>query len=307
MRFGEHQTFHIREGWLYKGMAGIVEAEAKGQLPTIFLDDNAPERMGIGRNMIRALRFWMQATGLTTELKEQSRSVQYLTPFGKLVWTHDRYLENETTLWLIHYNLACSQDKATTWYWFFNHFAPVTFDDQLFLDSLSQWVITVEPRKNVAQSSLKKDVSCFLKTYLPDKQLNTPENLIESPLAQLNLLSQVDDGPQKRYRLERLDPSRLDPLTLLYVIIDRQKQTRSGTNQVRLSQVLREPMNAGRIFNLTTSALGDLLSELNKQHPDWNVQFIRTAGLDQFTLPQIEPFEILRRFYTKQVGVSEVI
>lgn len=307
MRFGEHQTFHIREGWLFKGMAAIVEAEAEGQLPTIFLDDDAPERMGIGRNMIRALRFWMQATGLAIEKKEQNRSVQYLTAFGKLVWIYDRYLENETTLWLIHYHLACSQDTATTWYWFFNEFAPVTFDEQSFLEALSRWVITSKSDKKVAQSSLKKDANCLLKTYLKDNQSHTPENLIESPLAQLNLLNEVEDGLHKRYRLERLDPTHLDPLVFLYVIANRQAQARPGIHQVRLSQILREPMNAGRVFNLTTAALGELLSELNKQHADWNVQFIRTAGLDQLNLPEVEGLEILNRLYTERVGAPEVV
>ena len=306
MAFGEHQTFHIREGWLFKGMAAIIDAEARQQLPTIFLDDDAPERMGIGRNMIRSLRFWMQATGLTIETKEQNRSVQHLTPFGEIVWKKDRYLENEATLWLIHFKLACSQDKATTWYWFFNHFSPAIFDEYLFIEELSRWVIALEPDKKVAQSSIRKDVNCLLKTYLSDNELHTPENLIESPLAQLNILSQIENGPLKRYRLERLDPIRLDPLILLYVIIDRQLQARPGIYQVRLSQVLREPMNAGRVFNMTTTVLSDLLSELNKQYPELNVQFIRTAGLDQLTLPQIEPLEILNRFYNEQISSPEI-
>jgi hypothetical protein len=306
MRFAEHQTFYIREGWLFKGMAAVVEAESKGQLPTIFLDDDAPERMGIGRNMVRALRFWMQATGITNEKKEQNRFVQHLTSFGNLVWRYDRYLENEPTLWLIHYHLACSEDKATTWYWFFNHFAPVVFDDRSFLEALARWVMTVEPDKKIAQSSIKKDVFCLLKTYLPDNELHTPENLIESPLAQLNILSQVEYGPHKRYRLEQIDPVHLDPLVLLYVIVDRQMRVRPEVHQVRLSQVLREPMNAGRVFNLTTALLGDLLAELNKHHPDWRVQFVRTSGLDHLTLPQVEPLEILDRFYTEQIGLPEV-
>ena len=65
-------------------------------------------------------------------------------------------------------------------------------------------------------------------------------------------------------------------------------------------------MNAGRVFNLTTAALSNLLTELNKQHPDWSVQFIRTSGLDQLTLPQVKPLEILQRYYTEQATVLEV-
>lgn len=301
MPFAKHNTFHIREGWLFKGMAAIKTAEAEGQPATIFRDKDAPEKLGIGRNMVFALRFWMQATGLTKETSENRLTVQRLTPFGEMVWKCDRFLENEGTLWLIHYNLACSQNQATTWFWFFNHYAPVAFDDHTCLEALSRWIVTIQPDKPIALSSLKKDVDCLLKTYLVDHETRTPENLIESPLGQLNLLSQVEDGPRKRYRMERLDPARLDPLILLYVLTDQQARKENPREyQVKLSQVLREPMNAGRVFNLTTAALTDLLAELNKQHADWGVRFDRTAGLDQITLRPIEPLEILGRYYTEK-------
>lgn len=95
--------------------------------------------------------------------------------------------------------------------------------------------------------------------------------------------------------------ARLDPLILLYVLTDQQARKENPREyQVKLSQVLREPMNAGRVFNLTTAALTDLLAELNKQHADWGVRFDRTAGLDQITLRPIEPLEILGRYYTEK-------
>src|SRR5947208_135023 len=90
MAFAKHETFYIREGWLFKGMAAIKKAEGVGRLPTIFLDDNAPEVLGIGHNMVRALRFWMQATGLAEEKLEDRQRVQRLTPFGEQVWNYDR-------------------------------------------------------------------------------------------------------------------------------------------------------------------------------------------------------------------------
>jgi len=61
-------------------------------------------------------------------------------------------------------------------------------------------------------------------------------------------------------------------------------------------------MNAGRIFSLTTAALSDLLAELNKDYPELGVRFVRTAGLDQLTLPSYEAIDILTRFYSKQVS-----
>jgi hypothetical protein len=69
--------------------------------------------------------------------------------------------------------------------------------------------------------------------------------------------------------------------------------------------VLREPMNAGRVFNLTTTVLSDLLAALNKQHPDWQVRFDRAAGLDQLTLPGVEVDEVLTRYAVERIVMRE--
>lgn len=305
MSFAKHETFYIREGWLFKGMAAIVGAEEHEQLPTIFQDAHAPEQLGIGRNMVRALRFWMQATGLTEEKLEQRQRTQRLTPFGHLVWEHDRYLEDPHTLWLIHYRLVCSQQHATSWYWFFNHFAPTTFDQHTCLDALKEWVIATFPDQEIATSSLEKDIDCLLKTYLSDGVSRIPEDLRESPLSRLNVLRSFTSGHQKLYRLERTDPASVDPRLVLYVMLDRQAQNRGTATQVRLSEVVREPMNAGRVFNLTATTLIDVLKELNLRYPEWRVQFVRTEGLDDLTLPACPPTQVLAHYYAQRVLAYE--
>lgn len=305
MSFAKHETFYVREGWLFKGMAAIERAKNENQHSSIFLDVQAPEKLGIGQNMVKSLRFWMQATGLVEEKLEERQRIQHLTSFGKLIWEYDRYLEDNATLWLLHYNLACSQEQATTWYWFFNHFAPSIFDETSCLEALRTWVISNYSDQEVAISSLKRDIDCLLQTYLPSKSLHTPEELTESPFARLGILSRIDDGRQHKYRMERLDSSRLHPLILLYVLADRQQKVRSTIPQVGLSDVLREPMNAGRVFSLTTTVLSDLLAELNKNYQDLRIQFVRTAGLDLLTLPTSQPHTILTRYYTERVSRYE--
>lgn len=305
MAFAKHETFHIREGWLFKGMSAIKTAEAENQPATIFLDRYAPEKLGIGRNMVRSLRFWMQATWLAEEVKIP-QAVQRLTPLGEWIWGYDPYLEDESTLWLIHYHLVCNYELATTWYWFFNHFSPTTFDDTMCVEALRFWVISEFPDLKIALNSLKKDVSCLLRTYLFNEKLETPEDLTESPLSRLGLLSNVGSSRQPRYRLERLDSNRLHPLIMLYVLIDRQLKKGSDQLQINLSQVLREPMNVGRAFNLNTTGLTDLLATLNKQYPDWRVQFVRTAGLDQLNLPPVKLDQILIRYAEERREILRV-
>ena len=88
-------------------------------------------------------------------------------------------------------------------------------------------------------------------------------------------------------------------------MVDQQQKRRPGRLQVSLSQILREPINVGRVFNLNTATLADMLANLTKQHPDLAVQFIRTAGLDQLNLPTVEPDQILERYASEQTPILE--
>ena len=117
MRFRAHDTFYIRKGWLSKGMKNIV------QKPNVFVDknENPMDVLGIGANMVKALRYWLPAVGLTEEATSGVRT-QKLTGFGRLVFKNDKFIEEIGTLYLLHYNLVKNQANATAWYWFFNKF-----------------------------------------------------------------------------------------------------------------------------------------------------------------------------------------
>lgn len=284
MPYGKHESFHIREGWLTKGIEAIREE------PRALRLDDAPVQLGLGRNMVRALRFWLVATGLS----EKTRSGQNLTPFGKLVWQHDRYLEDEGTLWLIHYHLACSHKVATTWYWFFNHFAYSVFDQDMFVEELGRWAISHGTGKPVARRTLVRDFQVLIRTYLPSRHARLPEDLMESPLTELGLLGTIERG---RYRRLPVAPDRVHPLILLFVLLQRRPGELWPERQVGLVQVLREPMNVGRVFHLGTAGLLAVLDRLAMRYPRLAVRLTRTAGLDQLTLPDVQPLQVLERYY----------
>lgn len=291
MRFGVHQTFHIREGWLYKGMDAI---NLDGG---VFLSEDAPERLGVGRNMVRALRFWMTATGLTEEFRRAQGTSQRLTqPFGKLVWEHDPYLEEAGTLWLLHYHLVHDPGGATAWHWFFNYYSQPVFDQAQFVSALQTWAIGCEG-KQVSTDLLRRDFECLVHTYMPDRHTHSPEDLMGSPLAQLGLLNDADNGRTRRHRLVRPDPERIDPLVLAYVLLRRQEEARPGSRQVGLAQVLREPCNVGRVFNIGTVGLNEVVTRLLDIHSDLEVRLHRAAGLDELTLPQAASAHVLARYY----------
>ncbi len=308
MHFAKHETFHIRDGWLYKGMKALSEDE------NIFLADDAPETLGLGKNMVRALRFWMQATGLTIEEYSGRKKAQSLTPLGNFVWKYDPYLELEGTLWLLHHQLVCSRDLATAWYWFFNHYVPVSFTYQDFSDRLGQW-IAIQPAdeaKTVAASSLRRDFDCLVHTYAPGRRGKSPEDVMESPFTPLGLLStftQRDEETNRSiraYRLEAGSPQSIPPLVFLHILLDRQGKERAGAQQVGLTTALQEPMNVGRTFNIGMFALESLLMRLEDDYPSLRVRLVRTGGLDQLSLPDVPAHDVLQAFYENQTSTEEV-
>ena len=88
MRFRGHETFHIRKGWLNKGIRNVMTAS------DVFIskEENPMDVLGIGANMVKALRYWLQAVGITEEPSRGKRS-QTFTRFGELIYGHDQYIE----------------------------------------------------------------------------------------------------------------------------------------------------------------------------------------------------------------------
>lgn len=303
MYFAKHETFHIRDGWLYKGLRAIQEN------PNIFLSDDAPEQLGLGNNMVRALRFWLQATGLSNEEWSNRTKEQFPTKFGELVLDCDPYLELDGTLWLVHYHLVSSRELATSWYWFFNHYAPVDFTRAEFVERLSQWISVQdedEINRKISERSLQKDFDCLVRTYLPSRRDRSPEDQLECPLSTLELIASSKDYDEVmgkhvyRYRLLPADSKTISPLIFLYILLDRQRKARADADQVNLNVALREAKNVGRVFNIGMRAFEELLTKLENGYPEWRIHLTRTGGLDQLTLPSENADTVLETYYEEQ-------
>ena len=135
MKFRAHDTFFIRKGWLSKGMRNVkIE-------PAVFMGakGNPMDILGIGANMVKALRYWLQAVKLTTE-PNAGRREQSFTPFGEIVFKNDPYIEEMGTLWFLHYMLASNKDEATAWYFFYNEFKQSEFNKEDFVKQLSNYL-----------------------------------------------------------------------------------------------------------------------------------------------------------------------
>ncbi len=138
MKFREHDTFFIRKGWLHKGMKNVVME------PTVFMGNkgNPMDMLGMGANMVKSLRYWLQAVGLTSE-PPHGKKYQELTKLGNIIYNNDKYVEEIGTLWLLQYKLTTNIDNATAWYYFFNEFNHNEFSRDDFVKQLDTYMFQI--------------------------------------------------------------------------------------------------------------------------------------------------------------------
>jgi len=264
MRFGAHQTFHLRDGWLFKGLHGISED------PKLFSSGAAAEKLGIGKNMAESLEYWLQACQLATK-----NEGLILSPLAKAVLKHDPYLEFDGTVLLIHYLLATNLDQATTWYWFFNRLAVTEFDTSTLSLYLAGFVEKAGGKK-ITESTLTRDVHCLLATYRKPRYdvRETPETLNISPFSRLELLAE-DNG---RYFRKSLDNSLLHPRVFAFLLYKFWSDSLQKPESMSFDEIARTEKSPGLVLGLTEDQTAGMIELLGRSYGGSYLQFNRTNG-----------------------------
>ena len=289
MKFRAHDTFFIRKGWLSKGMERVV---AK---PDLFVDkdENPMDILGIGSNMVKALRYWLQVVGLTKE-ETKGKRLQNLTEFGKMVYAKDAYIEELGTLYLLQYKLAKQDENATAWYYFFNEFTMSEFTKEEFVQSIQNYIMMKEDASTVAIRSLNDDFACIINTYLPRYKSNpdkvSPENNIDCPFGELGLID-IANRRKKTYKKSIPSAKSFNPWVVLAVIMDNAE----GRDEISLNELLTTPCNIGKTYNLEAITMLDILHEIENIG---QIKIVRTAGLDVIHLNSTYSFdECVAKYY----------
>lgn len=289
MKFRAHETFFIRKGWLSKGMECIVDKA------DLFIDrnENPMDILGIGANMVKALRYWLQVVGLTYEPTKGKR-VQKLTGFGEKVFEEDRYIEELGTLYLLQYQLAKQKEEATAWYFFFNEFSMSEFTREEFVQAMQNYILMADDDISVAIRSLNDDFVCIMNTYVPRYKSApgkvSPENNIDCPFGELGLID-ISSKRLKTYKKSIPSAGSFNPWVPIAVIMDQS----DGRDEIGLNELLTKPCNIGKVFNLDAITMLDVLHRIENINV---IKIIRTAGLDVIRLNEHYTFdECVEKYY----------
>ena len=78
--------------------------------------------LGVGKNMVRAIRFWADAAEVAIQDKHESGLT--ISEFGKTIFGphgHDEFLEDIRTLWLIHWKFSTNAEQPLfAWHFLLN-------------------------------------------------------------------------------------------------------------------------------------------------------------------------------------------
>lgn len=195
MLFSGHQTFPLRYAWIPKACQ-LIEQDAD-----VLSDDEAAiSSLGIGKNMLHSLRFWIEVTNVA-----HNNGGRYaLTDLGKAVFRaegHDPYLEDTRTLWLLHWHIASRHERPLfAWHYIINHVGPAEFTrSRLIPEFISE---SSNYGKQRSRITVAQHLDIFINSYLPRGKRK--EDVLDCPLSDLNFLVERGERPDHNGRREAI-------------------------------------------------------------------------------------------------------
>lgn len=294
MRFGGHETFALREGWLHKGLKFLTEK------PELILDQDAADWLGVGRNMAKSIRHWLVATGLAQPYHNHGISnstALTTTDFGEIVWKYDPYLTEAGTWWALHINLVNCSQHAQAWTWFFNSFGFDRFDRAVCIEGLKRH-LELSQQRMPSIGTLDRDVACLLSSYarvIPTEN-DDPEEGNDCPFRELGLLSYFKSSGYFQLHQGRKDvPAELFGYSLSAAFRD--AATGSGSIDIMVLDAARQAGGPGRVFMLTSESLFELASQIESSLTDGGIEIVGLAGNRAIRVTKRSTLGWLKQYY----------
>ncbi len=274
-RFGGHQSFALRTAWLPKAAGSIESGE------DVFTDPlRGVVRLGLGKNMVEALRVWVEAYGIASRAGGAWR----LTPLGAAVFGaggYDQFLEDEQTLWLLHWNISTLADHPFfAWELLINRWSERFFTASEVLAAFTREAErTARPLSAV---SARQHFDVWLHTYLRGRNGRGEEG-IDSPLSSLGLVTRAGDRETAQGRREPIYAFDLDRKPAIsdalfaYCLHDWWSRSFEFEETVPVSALAFGHCSPGRVFRLPEE---EVLARIKRlaAHREPNVELIESVN-----------------------------
>jgi len=273
--FSGHESFFCKPLWLKKGYDALVSG-------INFSSPEAVAVLGVGKNMVSSIKYWMKSFGLSENDSP--------TSFANLVFNDkdgfDPFLEDTGTLWLLHYYLV-KLDIASLYHLTFLDFQR---EKREFTKSQLQSFIKRKctPFKNLYnENTVKKDIGVLLHNYVSPLDTKSFEDY-SAIFLDLELIKKTGD---EHYVFSDIDSSRLNPLLLLYILLD----YKGEDNTISLDSM----QEISLILGLSLASLIDIIKALVLAFPD-RITYNDNSGIKNIQfIGSFEPQAILTQYYNQ--------
>lgn len=275
--FSGHETFYCKSLWLKKGYDFRLGGNT-------FNQEDAVVKLGVGKNMVASIRFWLKAFGLTVE--------DIPTDIANIVLHNegDPFLEDSNTLWLLHYLLVSNKISSIYHLLFVEYQREKKEFDRDLLQNFIKRRCNVPEQKNVYnENTVKKDIGVLLHNYLAPKSLSSVEDFTGIMIS-LNLLRRLDNG--EVYVFNEIAENAIDYLIVLFAILD----TAGDETTISLDKIQELALT----FGMPLTKFIEVVRKIEAKYPK-QIHYSETSGVRniQFTGAKLDKYKILRKYYNQ--------
>lgn len=278
LKFSGHESFHCRQFWLKKGFDHVQENKS--------FNEEAVLDLGVGKNMVGSIRFWLRAFDIVNEESEINEWANHI--FKDDGW--DPYMEDEATLWLLHYKL-CQNNYSSIYNFIFTELRKVRpeFSKQHFI------LKVLEKDSGQSVNSLEKDFTVFTRSYFA-KPSKDKEESFSGLFSELELLKEDGEDNQNNqlYHISNRRESSIPWQLVLYCILENDEFGDSIS-----MKNLTSSNGLASIFAFSLDDLENKLIEIGSNIK--GIVYKNDAGVKELQFKNGKPkaIEILKAYYEK--------
>lgn len=282
-RFTGHETFPCRYPWLPKAVGALQDR------PDLFKNiDDAIVVLGVGKQMARAIRFWVEAAKVVKKLEKGNFEI---SPLGERLLGKngfDPYLEDIQTLWLIHWNFSTHPaNPIFAWDFLMNRWQEPEIAPGRVVKVFKKEADSLGRQLSIV--TLKQHFNIFLHTYVPTRgtKRNILEDNLDCPLIELNLIRQIgeivsqSDGRREfLYAFNRDPKPQISQQLFFYCLDNFWKTYYPKEKSLEFRKVTSGHGSPGQIFKLSEQEIRDRLEDI-ENCTDGAMRFRESANLKQ--------------------------
>ena len=280
--FGRHEKFPFRYSWPKKGVDAVAVD------PYVFTKEEALVLLGVGRNMVRAIRHWGLALTVLTEESERGngRSKPLIaSSFGKRLLADDGwdpYLEDVGSLWLLHWKLSSNTRRALIWHVLFSAFYEVEFTRAQIVAFAENYLNRLNIR--VSSGVVTKEIDVFLRTYVPARRPYKQKGFDEGQECPLVELGLIRFRPSENvYQFSIGHKTSLPTAIFGYALFEFLSRVAAQRPAVSFGEIAYGHGSPGQIFKLDENSTVEYLEKIAEERPDL-IRLTENAGLQQIYL-----------------------